>query len=83
MIESIILFIVIVVVSIGFLVYLRKEISSVKRYVKKELKQLVELINDAKQKEFNFDKQNEQNIRKLEKQLFEVSATLDNLTNIG
>jgi hypothetical protein len=63
-------------------VYIRNQISSVKEFIKSEIKQLVTLINEAQYTEFSFDKQNEQNIRRLEKRLLDVSAKVDGFTSI-
>lgn len=77
MIEFFMLLFLIVVAIISNVFYVRSQVSSVKSYVKKELITVVNLINEAQRTEFNFDKQNEQNIRKLEKQLVDVMSRLD------
>lgn len=82
MIAIIILSIVILVAVVWGVFFVRSQISSVRKYIKSELKKLVDIINATKYNEFNFDKQNEQNIMKLEKQLLEVSAKLDSLTSM-
>lgn len=82
MIAIIILSILIIVAVVGGVFFVRSQISSVRKYIKSELRKLVDIINDAKHNEFNFDKQNEQNIKKLEKQLLEVSAKLESITSM-
>jgi hypothetical protein len=82
MIEFIILLATLIIAVVGGVFYVRSQTKSVKLFVKMEIKQLVDLINNAQYNEFNFDKQNEQNIKKLEKQLIDVSARLDSLTRM-
>lgn len=82
MIELILILLLIIVLCIVGVVYIRNQISSVKEFIKSEIKQLVTLINEAQYTEFSFDKQNEQNIRRLEKRLLDVSAKVDGFTSI-
>jgi competence protein ComGC len=82
MIELILILLLIIVLCIVGVVYIRNQISSVKEFIKGEIKQLVTLINDAQYTEFSFDKQNEQNIRRLEKRILDVSAKVDGFTSI-
>ncbi len=83
MIEVIVIGVVSVIVIVGLIIggisYVQSEVKEVRRYVKMEIKKMVDVINDAQYTEFNFDKQNEQNIRKLEKHLLDVSAKVDSL----
>jgi uncharacterized protein HemX len=74
-----VLFLIIVALSISGVFYVKGQAESVRKYVKAEIKKLVDAINDAQYSEFNFDKQNEQNIRKLEKKLLDVSTKVDSL----
>jgi hypothetical protein len=82
MIELILILLLIIVLCIVGVIYIKNQISSVKEFIKSEIKQLVKLINDAQYTEFSFDKQNEQNIRRLEKRLLDVSAKVDGFTSI-
>jgi predicted Holliday junction resolvase-like endonuclease len=82
MIEFIILLAIIIIVVVGGIFYIRRQINSVKQFVMMEIKKLVDVINNAQYNEFNFDKQNEQNIKRLEKQLIDVAARLDSLTSM-
>lgn len=82
MLELILIVLLIIIICVVGVIYIRTQISSVKQYVKNEIKQLVKLINDAQYTEFSFDKQNEQNIRRLEKRLLDVSAKVDGFTSI-
>lgn len=74
-----VLFLIIVALSVSGVYYVKGQTESVRKYVKTEIKKLVDAINDAQYSEFNFDKQNEQNIRKLEKKLLDVSTKVDSL----
>lgn len=82
MIEFIILLAMLIIVVIGGVFYIKSQIKTVKQNFKMELKQLVDVINNAQYNEFNFDKQNEQNIKRLEKQMIDVVARLDSLTSM-
>jgi predicted PurR-regulated permease PerM len=82
MLELILIVLLIIIICVVGVIYIRTQTSSVKQYVKNEIKQLVKLINDAQYKEFSFDKQNEQNIQRLEKRLLDVSAKVDGFTSI-
>lgn len=82
MIEIIVMLFVIlgvVGVALGGYFYVKGQITSVKKYVKTEIKKLVDTINDAQYNEFNFDKQNELNIRRLEKQLVDLVSKVDTI----
>lgn len=75
--------IIVIVAIVGGYFYVKNQITSVKKFVKTEIKVLADMINDAQYNEFTFDKQNEQNIRKLEKQVIDLSTRLDSLTDMS
>ncbi len=74
-----VLVLIIIALSVGGVFYVKRQVEIVRKYVNAEIRKLVDAINDAQYSEFNFDKQNEQNIRKLEKKLLEVSTKVDSL----
>ncbi len=74
-----VLVLIIIALSVGGVFYVKRQLEIVRKYVNAEIRKLVDAINDAQYSEFNFDKQNEQNIRKLEKKLLEVSTKVDSL----
>jgi hypothetical protein len=82
MIEFVVLLAMLIIAVVGGVFYVRNQIKSVKLFVKMEIKQLVDVINNAQYNEFNFDKQNEQNIKRLEKQLIDVLTRLDSITSM-
>lgn len=83
MLELILIVLLIIIICVVGVIYIRNQIASVKQYVKNEFKQLVKLINNAQYTEFSFDKQNEQNIQRLEKRLLDISAKVDSFNGMN